>query len=79
MEPYQPVDASFREELEILAALKKTCSVKFKGDNDAIATIETQLLGIYADSAEYLKTSSGLSIRLDRLIMVDGKQPEGFC
>jgi hypothetical protein len=80
MESYKPVSNELREELEIAAALKRDCSIKFRSDNDAVVSVKTQILGLYKDEdKEYLKTGSGLQIRLDRLVELNGKPAENYC
>ncbi|MEI6949354.1 hypothetical protein V9K67_19365 [Paraflavisolibacter sp. H34] len=73
MDAYQPVSEEFRGELEVLAALKKHCRLKFRADNGAVVTLDTTILNVYADEdGVYLKTGSGLELRLDRLVEVVG-------
>jgi Rho-binding antiterminator len=80
MENYTPVNCDFYDELEALATLKKDCEIKFKGDNDGISSIKGKIADLYThEHIEYMKTDTGLEIRLDKLVEVDGKRPEQYC
>ena len=80
MDNYKPVNNQFKEELEILAAMKTKCFLSFAGDNGAPVNIHTTILNVYSiDEASYLKTESGLQIRLDKLLTIDGKKPENWA
>ncbi|MBD0331653.1 MAG: hypothetical protein ICV66_03280 [Chitinophagaceae bacterium] len=80
METYKPLSCDFYDELEALATLKKNCEIKFRGDNEGIASIRGKIADLYThDHVEYMKTDEGLEIRLDRLVEVDGKRPEQYC
>jgi Rho-binding antiterminator len=76
---YKPIDCNFYDELEALAVKRKTCDIIFMNEGGK-ANIRTAIEDIFTrDHAEYLKTSSGLEIRLDRLIQVDGKMAGNVC
>jgi hypothetical protein len=80
MEQYKPVDEEILEELEVLAALKKVCSIKFEADNGATPEIRGRVTGIYnVGEDQYLRTEEGLSIRLDKLIQIDDKPLKKNC
>ena len=74
---YQPVNCNFYDDLETLATLHKKCEIIFWSDNGAKSVLYDQILDLYArDGIEYLKLSSGLEIRLDKLVEIDGKRPQ---
>lgn len=80
MDEYRQVDDQVVEELEVLAAMKKQCTIKFEAENGGSPEIKTRILGVYSENeAYYLKTDSGLSIRLDKLLQVDGKSLKKNC
>ncbi|MFN2458206.1 MAG: hypothetical protein ABR502_08405 [Chitinophagaceae bacterium] len=80
MEIYKPVNCDFYDELEALATMNKTCDIKFKGDNEAISSLRGRIADLYTEEhVEYLKTDSGVEIRLDKLVEVDGKKSADYC
>ena len=80
MDDYKPIDEDILGELEVLAALKKQCLIKFEAENGGTPEIRARITGIYAVGGEqYLRTEGGLSIRLDKLIQVDDKPLKKNC
>jgi len=76
---YKPVSPEFYEELEELAMAKKHCEVVFAKDGGRVV-VQGRLEHVYEeDGSVYLKIESGLHIRLDKLIRVDGKIPPEYC
>ena len=78
-ENYKPVSCDFYDELEALATMKKRCDIIFMQQGG-----RSQIKGTIADlytreKVEYLKTDSGLEIRLDNLVQVDGKIASNYC
>lgn len=80
MNEYKPIDNEIFEELEVLAALKKHCYLKFEAENGGTPEITARITGVYSlGDGQYLKTEEGLSIRLDRLVQVDDKTLKKNC
>ena len=80
MDQYKPVDEETLEELEVLAALKKFCLIKFEADNGGTPEIRGRFICIYnVGEDQYLRIEEGLSIRLDKLIQVDDKPLKKNC
>ncbi len=80
MQDYKPVSCDFHDELEAMATMNKTCDIRFKGENDGVSSIKARIADLYTqDHVEYLKTDSGVEIRLDKLIEVDGKRSADYC
>jgi hypothetical protein len=80
MDEYKPVDEEILEDLEVLAALKKQCLIKFEAENGGNPEIKSRITGIYTvGGVQFLKTEEGLSIRLDKLIQVDDKLLKKNC
>jgi hypothetical protein len=80
MEPYQPTDRDFYEELELLVSLKRSVHITYKAPNGAVSAVNDKVYRLYTkEDAEYLELESGLAIRLDHLINVNGKRPSNFC
>ena len=78
-ENYKPVSCDFYDELEALATMKKTCDITFFNEGGK-AKIRASIADLYTrEKVEYLKTSAGLEIRLDKLIEVDGKIASNYC
>jgi transcriptional antiterminator Rof (Rho-off) len=77
--PKNTVDCAFYEELEWLSLRHKTCQIVFLTAG-ARLEISDQISDLYTrDAVEWLKTASGLEIRLLDLLEVDGKRPAGAC
>jgi len=76
---YTPISCDFYDELEALATRKKTCNIVFLNDG-ARSQIRGEIADLYTrEKVEYMKTTSGLEIRLDQLIEVDGKIASNYC
>ena len=79
-EVYKSVNCSFYDELETLAVSHKLCEIIFWNENGAKTITRDRIKNIYTDeSIEYLETSKGLLLRLDRLVEVNGKMPYNQC
>ena len=81
MEPYKPTNRDLYEELELLSVSRKLCPISFRGENGGISTIQGRVDKLYTreDGGEYLVLDSGLEIRLDHIITLNGWRPENFC
>ncbi|MCU7550811.1 hypothetical protein OCK74_16955 [Chitinophagaceae bacterium LB-8] len=80
MDEFKPINNEILEELEVLAAMKKLCYIKFEAENGGTPEIKARITGIYLIGDEqYLKTEEGLSIRLDKLLQVDDKPLKKNC
>jgi Rho-binding antiterminator len=78
-EEYKPVNCDFYDELEALATKHKSVEMIFN-NNGAKSVIKATISDLYTrEKVEYLKTNSGLEIRLDKLVEVDGKQASAYC
>lgn len=70
--PYVPIDCEFHDVLEAIATRRTRVPIVFRRDDDPV-TLHARIVDIVVrDGAEYLVLDSGESIRLDRLIAVDG-------
>lgn len=78
-EQYTPVNCDFYDELEALATRHKPCEIIFinNGSRSVIRATIADL--VTKDKVEYLITDSGLEIRLDQLVQVDGKLASNYC
>ncbi len=69
---YQPINCSYYDRLEAWATTKKEVSIKYLEDNEE-TVVKAKIVDFFiVDGAEFLKLESGLSIRLDFLLEVDG-------
>jgi Rho-binding antiterminator len=79
MEKYIPISCSYYDELEALATLRKECEIVFTDENGKQTSIRGIIKTFFIrDKTEYMQLESGVEIRLDFLISVDGKKlPDG--
>jgi len=78
-QPYTPVSCDYYDELEALATRHKPVEIIFI-NNGGKSVIRAQIANLYTrDKMEYLVTDSGLEIRLDQLVQVDGKLSSNYC
>jgi Rho-binding antiterminator len=76
---YQPISCDFHDELESLAVMRRRCEIVYRDISGEPITVEDCIEDVYAkNKEEFLKLKSGLEIRLDRLIEVDGKRLEAY-
>lgn len=77
---YQPINCHFYDELELLAIRRKACLIIYTNQEDKPSE-RTDIITDFKikDGVEYMLLKSGESIRLDRIISVDGKVLAGFC
>ncbi|MEM6629437.1 MAG: hypothetical protein AAF694_07170 [Bacteroidota bacterium] len=78
--PYVPIDCNFYDKLEEVATLKKVSSIRYIDSNGKEAQVAGKIVDLYAiNSIEYLKLGSGLEIRLDQVMEVNGEILPGQC
>jgi Rho-binding antiterminator len=78
-ERYIPVNETLFEELETLALLHKNCEIKFIHEGATLA-ISSVIMSVFSlDDGYFIRTSTGLHIRLDKLISLNGKEVSYFC
>lgn len=71
---YKPINCSYYDELEAIATLRKIVEVEYYEDNLPVKIEEVGILNLYTkNKEEFVVLSNDLTIRLDRLIQVDGK------
>ncbi len=72
--------ANFIEYLEEMVDLKRSCSIRFKSENDGIAVLQTKLSDINSDEEEgYIRTIDGLKINISQLVEVNGRLAQNIC
>lgn len=71
---YQPINCSYYDELEAIATLRKKVEVEYYSKNKPVVINGVGIKDLYTrEKEEFVVLSSGLTIRLDHLIQVDGK------
>ena len=73
MSDYSPIACALHDRLESFATLRPVVRIEYVADNGDVRAAEDRIVDVFArGGAEYLRTASGLEIRLDRLETVDG-------
>jgi transcriptional antiterminator Rof (Rho-off) len=72
--PYKPIACGFHDELLSLATLKKVSQIRY-ADNGEEKVVSDRIVDVFTmGKEEFLRTTSGLIIRLDQLVSVHGKE-----
>ncbi|MFL5772112.1 MAG: hypothetical protein ACJ75F_03070 [Flavisolibacter sp.] len=67
----------FRTYLEDMMVVNHPCSIRFRADNGAVATIEARITDLYRDNEEeFIMTDRGIRIRLEDLRSVGDRTPD---
>lgn len=76
---YIPVSCEFHDRLEDLATLRKQASVSYLDDDGAPQQRSVVIKDVFArEGADYVALSSGETVRMDRLVEVDGYRLADF-
>ena len=76
---YQPINCNFYDELTLLSMRKKSCEIVYRVSEQKITSMTGVIRDIYTkNKEEFIVLESGLTIRLDKLISVDGKVIEHY-
>ncbi|MGO4220792.1 hypothetical protein AB4Y64_02850 [Lysobacter sp. TAF61] len=71
--PYQPISCEFHDRLEDLATMRKRTRIQFRDEDGAQQDRDAVITDVFAhDGEEYVTINTGESVRLDRLLEVDG-------
>jgi Rho-binding antiterminator len=74
MPPYRLIACSFHDELEALATLRQPCQIVYQDGDGATQNVESRIVDVYArGGADFIKLQTGVIIRADHLVSVDGK------
>lgn len=69
---YRPISCDFYDILEAAATARKPVHVRYLDDEGAVQHRHATILDVFSRSGtEYLRISSGETLRLDRLLAVD--------
>lgn len=70
---YIPISCSIHDRLEAAATLRHAVTLSYAGPNGVVDVAGEIVVDVFArEGAEYLRLSSGLELRLDALLEVDG-------
>ena len=70
---YRPIACSIHDRLEAASTLRRTVALSFLApDGEAQSRTEPIVDVFTREGAEYLRLASGLEVRLDRLLALDG-------
>jgi Rho-binding antiterminator len=76
-EPYRPISCDFHDELCLLALRRRVCEIIYRDSigREEVA-VEDRIEDVYTQGKEeFVRLGSGVAVRLDRLVRVDGKSP----
>jgi Rho-binding antiterminator len=75
--PYRPIECSLHDRLESFATLRGECSIVFRKEDGTEWVMVDRIVDVFArDGEEWLTTSSGEQIRLDRITTVEARMSE---
>ncbi len=70
---YVPIDCGLHDELQLLVMRGRTVEIRVS-EGSSVRTLVDRLTDVYTrEGAEWVSLASGDTIRLDRLIEVDGR------
>jgi len=71
------MNTELKNYLEELMDLRRTCTIRFRADNDAVSTLQTRIMELYEREGKLnVKLEQGLEIKQDRIISVNGRHFE---
>ncbi|WP_457095509.1 hypothetical protein [Lysobacter sp. P5_B9] len=70
---YHPINCEFHDLLEDLATLRRSAKIRFLDESNVTHHRDAVITDVFArDGAEYASLSTGETLRLDRLVEVNG-------
>ena len=77
---YIPINCDFHDLLESLATTQKRVRIGFDDEEGEVQHRSAIITDVFArEEAEYLTMSTGETLRLDRLLTVDGTNFSDYC
>ncbi len=71
---YKPISCDAHDELLARATLKRECELVYENEQGKTESVRGVIEDVYTEEgAEYLRTKSGLTLRLDQLRRLDGE------
>ena len=78
--PYTPISCACYDQLEVLAMRKAPTVIVYRDNENKEQEVATVIVDVYSkDKQEFLKLDNDATIRLDRLMSVDGKLWSNSC
>ena len=72
---YRPIRCDLYDELVLLAIRKTKCNFVFKAGDNKVLSMTSIIRDIYTkNKEEFIALETGLLLRLDKLISIDGKR-----
>ena len=71
-EAYRPIDCSLHDRIEDLAVRRTLVRIWHESDAGPVDVHDTIADWLVRDGVEYVRTGSGVEIRMDRLLEIDG-------
>lgn len=73
-QPYHPISCAVHDVMLDLATRRQPCVLTIEGDDGASSEVSGIIEDVYSrEGAEYLRLSDGPTIRLDRIVRLDGR------
>ncbi|MDR7097846.1 Rho-binding antiterminator [Lysobacter niabensis] len=70
---YHPINCEFHDLLEDLATLRRSAKIGFRDESGLTQHRDAVITDVFArDGAEYLSLTTGETLRLDRIVEVNG-------
>lgn len=79
-EKYRPISCSYYDELEARATRRTICTIRYLNEAGAATEVRGRIIDFFIQKkVEFLRLDTGLTIRLDRLLSVDGLALSDYC
>lgn len=76
---YDPISCEFHDLLEAHATTRKQAQIRFRDGGGAVQDRRAAIVDVFArEGAEYISLSTGETVRLDQLIVVDNARLADF-
>lgn len=76
--PYAPIACGVHDELLALATLKRPCDLAYRDNAGAAVAVRGRITDVFSrGSEEFLTLEGGPTIRLDKILSIDGKDFAG--
>lgn len=77
---YRPISCNYYDHLEAMATLRKRVLIRYRNEKEIITTVEAIIKDFYVkEKVEFMVLDTGLLIRLDQLVDVDGEILSSYC
>ena len=76
---YSPISCEFHDRLEDLATVRKQTHIRYQDEDGVEQHRDATITDVFSKAgAEYISLSSGETLRLDRLLEVDGDKLSNY-